>query len=257
MDYTPYPTLGPWLLDSLSWPLPRPTFLKGNSTRQRPKLNLSATFYNGNGHFPGTPLKSQIRYPAAGLAPWTLAQYQDLDRTPNPPTLTNRILPTYLIYAPLKVGGCGEHRISDAAQLQKWSYQLNSVCHLNPASKAVVHLSSTAHSTPPLPTHFATALVSFNMVPQLASLSNRLPTPQCHQQSKPFDRLWQPLAMWTSTQTALLPSKFHPQPPSSFSTHPISNISNTRDHGVGATGIDICPKQSLPPMALKLVAPPG
>jgi hypothetical protein len=43
-------------------------------------------------------------------------------------------------------------------------------------------------------------------------------------------------------------------PPSSFSTHPISNISNA---GVGATGIYIHPKQSLPPMALKLVAPPG
>jgi hypothetical protein len=36
-----------------------------------------------------------------------------------------------------------------------------------------------------------------------------------------------------------------------------SRICQTRDHGVGATGIYICPKQSLPSMRLKLVAPPG
>ncbi len=36
-----------------------------------------------------------------------------------------------------------------------------------------------------------------------------------------------------------------------------SRLSQTRDYGVGVTGIYIHPKQSLPPMPLKLVAPRG
>jgi hypothetical protein len=40
-----------------------------------------------------------------------------------------RSFPADLIYAPDDVGGCGESRLSDIAQLQKWQY-LDSVTHL-------------------------------------------------------------------------------------------------------------------------------
>jgi hypothetical protein len=78
-------------------------------------------------------VKSQIRYPA-GLAPWTPTQYQELDRVPAELFFRNiyglrRTAPTALIYAPQAVGGCGELRINDVAQLQKWQY-LHSTAHL-------------------------------------------------------------------------------------------------------------------------------
>ncbi len=108
-------------------------------------------------------LISQICYPA-GLASCTLARYQKLDWTPNPLLRKiyglRRTFPTYLIYAPLEFGGCGEHRISDAAQLQKWLY-LNSVCHLSPASKTVVFLllDRSLNAPPSDPTHYCTNLI--------------------------------------------------------------------------------------------------
>ncbi len=85
-------------------------------------------------------LKSQIRYPA-GLAPWTSAQYQELDRIPAELFRNiyglRRTFPSSLIYAPEAIGGCGESRISDAAQLQKWQY-LHSVAHLGRQSADTV-----------------------------------------------------------------------------------------------------------------------
>ena len=81
-------------------------------------------------------IKSQIRYPA-GLAPWTLQQYHDLDRAPTALLRhiygLRRTFPTDLIYSPVEIGGCGEMRLSDAAQLQKWQY-LQSTSHLGRAS---------------------------------------------------------------------------------------------------------------------------
>jgi hypothetical protein len=102
-------------------------------------------------------VKSQIRYPA-GLAPWTLIQYQELDWIPN--ALHRQIYGlrrTFLgdlIYAPHSMGGCGEMRISDSAQLQKWSY-LQSVSHNNFAStKVVTALIERAQQAPSnSPTH--------------------------------------------------------------------------------------------------------
>lgn len=85
-------------------------------------------------------LKSQMRYPA-GLAPWTPQQYDDLDKVPT--VLLRQIyglrrcFPTDLLYAPSDVGGCGESRLSDVAQLQKWLY-LHSLSHLNSDAADVV-----------------------------------------------------------------------------------------------------------------------
>jgi hypothetical protein len=69
-------------------------------------------------------IKSQLRY--AGLAPWTPHQYSELDKIPAPLLRhiygLRRTFPADLIYAPETVGGCGESRLSDIAQLQKWTY---------------------------------------------------------------------------------------------------------------------------------------
>ncbi len=86
-------------------------------------------------------IKSQIRYPA-GLAPWTPAQYQLLDKKPT--SLLRQIyglwhtFPTALIYTPTSLGGCGEERISDTSQLQNGHTYLQLVSHLSTLSAAVV-----------------------------------------------------------------------------------------------------------------------
>ncbi len=61
-----------------------------------------------------------------------MAQYQELDTIPA--ALLRQVyglrctFPSDLIYAPEDMGGCGETRISDAVQLQKWTY-LHSLAH--------------------------------------------------------------------------------------------------------------------------------
>ncbi len=85
-------------------------------------------------------VKAQIRYPA-GLAPWTLQQYQLLDRKHTSLLRQvyglRRTFPTTLIYTPTSLGGCGEELICDTFQLQKWTY-LQLVSHLGVTSLAVV-----------------------------------------------------------------------------------------------------------------------
>jgi hypothetical protein len=98
-------------------------------------------------------VKSQIRYPA-GFAPWTPAQYQELDRAPAELFRNiyglRRTSPTALIYAPRAVGGREEQRISDAAQLQKWQY-LHSTAHSAQTVTALLHRAlSATPADPPL-----------------------------------------------------------------------------------------------------------
>jgi hypothetical protein len=75
--------------------------VNGISTRQTPTSNLSVKSSNRNGHLHAKLLvytlclKSQIRHPA-GLAPWTLAQYQDT----RPPTPANIWPPSHLLNLP-------------------------------------------------------------------------------------------------------------------------------------------------------------
>ena len=110
-------------------------------------------------------LKSQIRYPA-GLAPWSTHQYLQLDRIPAA-LLRNiyglrRTFPADLIYAPETMGGCGESRISDTAQLQKWHY-LHSAAHLGRSSADTVSalLQRALSAQPTDPTYFCTSLVDW------------------------------------------------------------------------------------------------
>jgi hypothetical protein len=111
-------------------------------------------------------IKSQVRYPA-GLAPWTTLQYQALDNTGGtlPPHIygLQRTSPPDLIYAPENVGGCGETRISDNAQLQKWKYLLHSVAHLGSQSADVVSelLLRALDAAPTDPTVYCTSLVEW------------------------------------------------------------------------------------------------
>jgi hypothetical protein len=158
----------------------------------------------------------------------------------------------YLIYAPLEVGGCGKQRISDAAQLQKWSY-LNSVCLLNPASKAVVSslLHRSLNASPTDPPRYCTSLVQWGAAIGLSlSLSPHTPMP-------PVIEAFRHTVATLGNVDLYSDGSFAIHNPPLFSQLTQSRISQTRDHGVDATGIYIHPKQSLPPMALKLVAPPG
>jgi hypothetical protein len=108
-------------------------------------------------------LKSQIRYPA-GLAPWTTQQYIELDKIPTALLRQvyglRRCFPIDLIYVPEEVGGCGETRISDTAQLHKWQY-LYSLAHLgstsSSASTALIRRALAAGPTDP--SSYCTSLV--------------------------------------------------------------------------------------------------
>lgn len=110
-------------------------------------------------------LKSQIRYPA-GLAPWTPHQYEDLDRAPTELFRhiygLRRTYPTDLIYSPIQLGGCGESRLSDTAQLQKWQY-LHSTSHLGSCSADVVTelLQRAQLASATDPSYFCTSLIDW------------------------------------------------------------------------------------------------
>jgi hypothetical protein len=92
-----------------------------------------------------------IRYPA-GLAPWTLQQYRDLDKIPY--QLFKQIyglrltFPLSLIYTPIALGGCGAKSISDSIQLTKWKY-LHSSIHLGGLAQATADALITRGSTTP------------------------------------------------------------------------------------------------------------
>ncbi len=92
-----------------------------------------------------------IRYPA-GLAPWTLQQYRNLDKIPY--QLLKQVyglrltFPQALIYAPTALGGCGAKSISDSIQLTKWKY-LHSAIHLGGLAKATANALLTRGSITP------------------------------------------------------------------------------------------------------------
>jgi hypothetical protein len=97
-----------------------------------------------------------MRY-RAGLAPWSPTQYDTLDKIPAPLLRQiyglRRTFPADLIYAPEDVGGCGESRLSDIAQLQKWQY-LNSITHLgqdhaDAVTALIVRAQQTLVTDPP------------------------------------------------------------------------------------------------------------
>ncbi len=92
-----------------------------------------------------------IRYPA-GLAPWNLQQYRNLDKIPY--QLLKQIyglrltFPLALIYTPDALGGCEAKSISDSIQLTKWKY-LHSAIHLGDLAKATTNALLTRGSIIP------------------------------------------------------------------------------------------------------------
>jgi hypothetical protein len=70
-----------------------------------------------------------------------MAQYQKLDKIPAALLRQiyglRRTFPSDLIYAPEEMGGSRESRISDAAQMQKWTY-FHSLAHIGHPSATVV-----------------------------------------------------------------------------------------------------------------------
>lgn len=110
-------------------------------------------------------LKSQIRFatlqashPGLRLSIWNWIASPQLSYA----TSMALDLSADLIYAPEAMGGCGESRISDTAQLQKWHY-LHSVAHLGRSSadtvSALLHRAFSAQPTDP--TYFCTSLVEW------------------------------------------------------------------------------------------------
>jgi hypothetical protein len=150
----------------------------------------------------------------------------------------------------------GEHNAKNHNNIRintnPWSH-LNSVCHLNPASKTVVSslLDRSLNASPTDPTHYCTILIQWGATMGL-SLSQSPYTPM-----PPVLEAFRQAVAALGTMDLYSDGSFAIHNPPLLSQLAQSRISQTRDYGVGATGIYIHPKRSLPPMALKLVAPPG
>lgn len=132
-----------------------------------------------------------IRYPA-GLAPWTLQQYQDLDKIPY--QLLKQIYGlryTFLqalIYTPVALGGCEEKSISDSIQLTKWKY-FHSAIHLGGLAKSTANALIARGST--TPRRFSTLTCYTDSLLQWAaqiglSLHQHV-SPPCHQRSNIYE----------------------------------------------------------------------
>jgi hypothetical protein len=197
-------------------------------------------------------IKSQVRYPA-GLAPWTTSQYQALDKVPAELFRQiyglRRTFPSALIYAPENVGGCGEARISDAAQLQKWKY-LHTVAHLGSKSADVVSdlLLRAQQATPMDPTVYCTSLVEWGTRMGL-SLSQA-----------PYVALPQPLLDFFMCAAAPCPRRVYTD--GSFTVDaPLLDVLSlstpelTHAHGQAATGVYLPPSQGKEALALIVRTP--
>jgi hypothetical protein len=119
-----------------------------------------------------------MRYPA-GLAPWTPKQYDDLDKVPTALLRQiyglRRCFPTDLLYAPEDIGGCGESRLSDVAQLQKWQY-LHTLSHINHAAADVINslVLRATRATITDPSYYCSSLVAWGRQMELTLLANPL-----------------------------------------------------------------------------------
>jgi hypothetical protein len=200
-------------------------------------------------------IKSQVRYPA-GLAPWNLHQYHTLDRTPT--SLLRQIyglrstFPTALIYTPISMGGCGEERISDSAQLQKWTY-LQSVAHLVAHSSQVVTelIQRAVNNTITEPTRYCTSLLEWGKLRGL-TLS------RMHATTIPASVMaFIEAAPGTSPVTIYSDGSFEQVDVPLRDALATTRTDQTSTYGRGATGIYTPSNGSRPALALKLVTPVG
>jgi hypothetical protein len=196
--------------------------------------------------------QAQIRYPA-GLAPWTMAQYQELDTIPA--TLLRQVyglrrtFPSDLIYAPEDMGGCGESRISDAAQEQKWTY-LHSLAHNGRTSANVLtsmlQRALTASITDK--SVYCTSLVAWGRMMGL----------KLHQApSAPILHALSQFIAATSTVTprpVFSDGSFSVEPPilDMLTRSPAELVSN---HAVATKGVYLPPAHGSPAVALRITTP--
>jgi hypothetical protein len=184
-----------------------------------------------------------------------MAQYQELDKIPAELFRhiygLRRTFPSDLIYAREDLGGCGESQISDAAQLQKWTY-LHSLAHNGHRSAFVVasliQRALTASITDPpvyctslvawgkqlgLTLHQATPALSPPALSHfIAAASSTIPRPIY---SDGFFMVDSPLLDMLTRSSAEL----------------------TAGHAVVATGVYLPPVNGLPAVALKISNPVG
>jgi hypothetical protein len=197
-------------------------------------------------------IKSQVRYPA-GLAPWTLQQYLDLDRAPTALLRhiygLRRSFPTDLIYSPVNLGGCGETRISDAAQLQKWKY-LHSTSHLGRAPTEVVTelLDRAIHADITAPSYYCTSLVEWGRRMGLDLL-----------QAQPAQM---PSTLLAFLNKAVTPTTRPVYTDGSFSVHAplLASLTQPQDrltngYSTAATGVYLPQSNGSPPLALFIRTP--
>jgi hypothetical protein len=200
-------------------------------------------------------IKAQIRYPA-GLAPWTLPQYKLLDGKPT--SLLRQIyglrrtFPTALIYTPTSLGGCGEERISDTAQLQKWTY-LQLVAHLGDSSSQVVEdlICRAQRNTILSPSRYCSSLLDWGHQLGL-SLSKPTPTPL------PQGVVDFITALADMGQvTVYTDGSFELVRVPLLSALTLSKTDQTTHYGRGATGIYVPSSARHPAIALQLTTPLG
>jgi hypothetical protein len=197
-------------------------------------------------------LKSQMRYPA-GLAPWTTAQYDALDKIPTPLFRQiyglRRSFPADLIYAPEDVGGCGESRLSDIAQLQKWHY-LNSVAHLGQgqADTVTALIQRAQHALVTDPSFYCSSLVAWGKRMGLT----------LHQ--APASEIPHALSSFLTAASTGRPRKCYSD--GSFALHAslldtltLSPSDLTRQSAVAATGIYLPPSLNSEALALVIHTP--
>jgi hypothetical protein len=200
-------------------------------------------------------IKPQIRYPA-GLAPWTMIQYRELDNAAT--TLLRHIyglrrtFPVDLIYAPIDSGGCGESRISDAAQIQKWSY-LQSVAHNGPASARVVSelIDRARSATVTDPSFYCSSLTAWGkLIGVELTQAESTPTPQAILTFTEAASRTQTPILFTDGSFAISDA-----PLLSTLTQPRSEL--TRLFGKAATGLYIPATATTNAIALRLITPTG
>ena len=200
-------------------------------------------------------IKSQIRYPA-GLAPWTLDQYRKLDKAAT--GLHRHIyglrqtFPGGLIYAPIEMGGCGEMRINDIAQMQKWTY-LQSVAHTNRHSRHIVGslIDRALFETLVSPTFYCSSLLEWGRTIGLELYETRR------------QRMPEAMASFLRTIALLGPIDLYSDGSFDISSAPLSDALTehrrnlTLQYGRAATGVYIPASGAHPAHAMQLLMPRG
>jgi hypothetical protein len=161
-----------------------------------------------------------------------------------------RTYPSALIYAPEDMGECGESRISDIAQIQKWTY-LHSTAHLNQTSSLVVSslLRCAMIATITDHSYYCFSLIAWGRQMSLTlTQSSGVPLPTA-------------LVSFMSAANSVTPQQVYTD--GFFALHaPLmamlarSTLELAAKHSVAATGVYLPPIQGKPAVALRISTAP-